>query len=105
MTNTESRQFRDKRWYGRRHGRKLRKGRQILINNLLPELRVPLPIAKKATVNLPELFNKNPKAIWMEIGFGSGEHLAALATENPGVSGGKVVLGWNQGDQHLVKHV
>ena len=85
MTNTESRQFRDKRWYGRRHGRKLRQGRQALIDNLLPSLRVPLPIVRKATVDLPGLFKKTPKAIWMEIGFGSGEHLAALAAKNPRV--------------------
>ena len=33
----------DKRWYGRRHGRKLRPGRQVLVNVLLPKLRIAPP--------------------------------------------------------------
>ncbi len=75
--------FSDTRWYGRRRGRPLRKGQKFLIDHLLPNYRVKLPIIHKAQIDLNKLFGKIPNAIWMEIGFGFGEHIADLAIKNP----------------------
>jgi len=76
----------DPRWYGRRHGRKLRAARQRLIDERLPELRIPLP-AEGETLDPAALFASptdiRPTDIRMEIGFGTGEHLAALAARHP----------------------
>jgi len=67
------------RLYGRRRGRKLRVGQQHLTETLLPELTFTLP------VDLPSLFPCPVEAIWLEIGFGGGEHLAAQAEAHPGI--------------------
>lgn len=72
----------DPRWYGRRHGRKLRAARQRLIDERLPELRIPLP-AEGEVLDPAALFTAPPTDIRMEIGFGTGEHLAALAARHP----------------------
>jgi tRNA (guanine-N7-)-methyltransferase len=72
----------DQRWYGRRSGRKLRPRRQGLFDNLLPQIRIDLP-SDDGMVDLPELFPASMQTIWMEIGFGTGEHLAELATRHP----------------------
>ena len=74
----------DPRWYGRRHGKKLRLGRQRLVDNLLPELRIA-PKAAEIPADLRELFAVPCKDVWLEIGFGAGEHLAAQAASHPGI--------------------
>jgi len=71
----------DPRWYGRRHGRKLRAARQQLIDERLPQLRVPLP-PEGAALDPAALFARPPADIRMEIGFGTGEHLAAAAARH-----------------------
>ena len=83
MNNREKTWPADKRWYGRRRSRKLREGQKQLVDNLLPKYRVDLPIITKFKLDPTKLFNKAPNAIWMEIGFGFGEHLANLAKKNP----------------------
>ena len=72
--------------YGRRRGHKLRDGRQALVDQLLPHLSIELPAAGDGAspyLDLSELFAAMPKAedaeLWLEIGFGGGEHLAARA--------------------------
>jgi tRNA (guanine-N7-)-methyltransferase len=62
--------------YGRRHGRPLRPGRKALIGELLPQLAVTLPGGGK--LDLEALFG-TPRPVWLEIGFGGGEHLARQA--------------------------
>jgi tRNA (guanine-N7-)-methyltransferase len=57
----------------------LRAGQQRLTETLLPELRFGLP------VDLATLFPRPVAAIWLEIGFGGGEHLAAQAEANPDI--------------------
>jgi len=70
-----------RRIYGRRRGRPLRQGRQRLTETLLPQLCVPLP---EAGVLDPEtLFPQAVEQVWLEIGFGAGEHLAAQAELHP----------------------
>ena len=71
----------DSRWYGRRRGKKLRPGRQALVDDLLPRLRIdPAALAGQ---DLSALFPKPVDDLWLEIGFGAGEHLAAQAARHP----------------------
>ena len=69
-------------FYGRRQGRKLRPGRQRLLDELLPRLRIAPP-APGARIDPAALFPARPQALWLEIGFGGGEHLAAQAARHP----------------------
>ena len=64
--------------YGRRRGRPLRSGRAALIEGLLPELAIPAPAAGE-TLDPRQLFPHPIDAVWLEVGFGAGEHLAAQA--------------------------
>ncbi len=77
--------------YGRRHGKKLRPGQQGLLDTLLPKLLVPVahsldPRDHAAPLDLPALFGRAmPGGYWLEVGFGSGEHLVWQAERNPDV--------------------
>ena len=68
-------------FYGRRKGRPLRKGRQSLFDELLP--RITVPLGEAATLDPATLFAPRKRALWLEIGFGGGEHLAHQAAANP----------------------
>jgi tRNA (guanine-N7-)-methyltransferase len=68
-------------FFGRRKGKRLRKGQEDLVATLLPRLRVP----QGEEVDPPALFGRrveSSQAI-LEIGFGGGEHLAAQASAHP----------------------
>lgn len=69
--------------YGRRKGHRLRPGRQRLLDEVLPKLQVNLPEA--GPLDPASLFAQRPERIWLEIGFGGGEHLAAQAAAHPDV--------------------
>jgi tRNA (guanine-N7-)-methyltransferase len=69
--------------YGRRRGRPLHRGQQALVDTLLPRLAVTLPAA--GVLDPSALFDPRPEEVWLEIGFGSGEHLAAQATARPAI--------------------
>lgn len=77
--------------YGRRHGKKLRPGQQGLLDTLLPRLLVPAahsldPRDHAAPLDLAALFGRPmPGGYWLEVGFGSGEHLVWHAERNPDV--------------------
>ena len=62
------------RLYGRSSGHKLRQGQQELIDRLLPEISVPA----EGEISAQRLFGDD-RPMHFEIGFGSGEHLAARA--------------------------
>ncbi len=81
-----------RRFYGRRKGRPLRKGQQSQIDTLLPRLAIALPESGK--LDPRALFPRAPREIWLEIGFGGGEHLAEQARANPqaGIIGCEVFL-------------
>ena len=70
--------------HGRRKGRPLRGGRQRLLRDLLPDLRIDLPPPGGA-LDPAAVFAARPAALWLEIGFGNGEHLAWQAERNPSV--------------------
>jgi tRNA (guanine-N7-)-methyltransferase len=65
--------------FGRRKGRALRKRQTALIENLLPRLRLDLasPVADVAALFVPPV-----REVWLEIGFGGGEHLAWQAARH-----------------------
>jgi len=95
-------------FFGRRRGRSLRPGRQRLLDYYLPELRLPLPAQVGGStgphIGLQEHFPPGLTAIWLEIGFGSGEHLAWQAETHPDVG----FLGcelYVNGIASLVRHV
>jgi len=66
-------------FYGRRKGPSLSRLRNNLINKLLPEVLINLDTP--SLINPPLLFNNNN--VWLEIGFGAGEHLAFQAETHP----------------------
>ena len=72
--------------YGRRRGKKLRSGQQSLLDTLLPRLAIALP-AEPAKLDLSSLFGGRvpPAGVWLEVGFGAGEHLVWQAEQHPGV--------------------
>lgn len=68
------------RLYGRRKGKKLSAHQQGLLETLLPRLALD---PSRPIADAPALFPHAPKDIWLEIGFGGGEHLAAEAAAHP----------------------
>lgn len=64
-------------FYGRRRGKAMRPNRLKLIDELLPRLSVPIPV--------PADFSAGFRDVWLEVGFGAGEHLAWQAQANPDV--------------------
>jgi tRNA (guanine-N7-)-methyltransferase len=71
-------------FHGRRQGRKLRAGRAALIETLLPQLTVALP-TEGGALDPAALFPRPPREVWVEIGFGAGEHLAWQAAQHPDI--------------------
>ncbi len=71
----------DKRFFGRRKGKPIKGSRQKLIDELLP--RVTLPMAEK--IDVTAIFGVKPREVWLEVGFGGGEHVADLAKRYPDV--------------------
>lgn len=68
--------------HGRRQGRPLRRNRRELAERLLPGLSIDL----EAFPSDPEtLFAVPVREIWLEVGFGGGEHLLFQATRNPDI--------------------
>lgn len=70
--------------FGRRRGRKLRAGRAALLDTLLPQLSIALP-QDESPVDPLAFFTPRPREVWLEIGFGGGEHLAWQAAHNPDI--------------------
>lgn len=70
------------RSFGRRHGRKLTTRQQQLMETLLPRLRVDARTL--LAVGSPQL-PQAPAGLWLEVGFGGGEHLLWQAMHNPDV--------------------
>ena len=71
--------------YGRRRGRRLRPGRKALLADLLPRLAIDVPAEADAPLDPSALFAGGfvPRDVWLEVGFGAGEHLAAQARNHP----------------------
>jgi tRNA (guanine-N7-)-methyltransferase len=70
------------RVYGRRRGRTLKGKAAELYEPGLAALKVALPEPPNG-IDPFGLFEAVPSAVWLEIGFGGGEHLAAQAAAHP----------------------
>jgi tRNA (guanine-N7-)-methyltransferase len=74
--------------YGRRHGKKLKPSQRRLLAELLPRLRIagvsPAENPGRAPLARAALFGDD-RPVWLEIGFGGGEHLVRQAAANPGI--------------------
>jgi tRNA (guanine-N7-)-methyltransferase len=66
--------------YGRRRSHRLRPGRQRLLTERLPDVELALPESGRID---PNTLYDDRRPLWLEIGFGGGEHLAAQAAANP----------------------
>jgi tRNA (guanine-N7-)-methyltransferase len=71
------------RSYGRRKAKPLSARKERLIAELFPSLRLDLKVPAPAT--LTGLFSVPVSEVWLEIGFGSGEHLLWQAEHHPDV--------------------
>ena len=76
----------DERFYGRRHGKRIKGTRLYLMENLLPKIEIIEPSDKTQKMDVVSLFGFKPRQIWLEVGFGGGEHLAYQAKQNPDVA-------------------
>lgn len=64
------------RLYGRAKGRPLRGNQQSLMDNLYPEIKISEPSSASLQTG---------RDVWLELGFGGGEHLAWQAQANPSI--------------------
>jgi tRNA (guanine-N7-)-methyltransferase len=96
----------DLRSYGRRRGRKPSARQAALLSDVLP--RVCLSLAQQAPADLRDLFVPRAEEVWLEIGFGAGEHLIWQARNHPRIGligcepfedGAVKVLGAIEGDR------
>ncbi|HYD64245.1 tRNA (guanine(46)-N(7))-methyltransferase TrmB [Azospirillum sp.] len=74
-----------RRLYGRRKGRPLRKRKSGLLETLLPGLELPIPQPGDRIDDPAALFPRPVDDVWLEVGFGSGHHLAWQAANHPQV--------------------
>ncbi len=73
-----------RRLFGRQKGHALSSYRERLMADRLPMLRVPFETLTPESI-APALFDDECRAVWLEIGFGGGEHLVWQAQANPSV--------------------
>ena len=72
--------------FGRRQGRPLSGQRLQALEALLPKITLSEnKLTCDHTASPSVFFDKNHTAYWLEIGFGHGEHLAALLRNNPDI--------------------
>ena len=69
------------KFFGRRKGRIIRKAKTTLLEAFLPEVR----LADDCRFDRQTMFGKPVDRVYLEIGFGNGEHLAGQALRNPSV--------------------
>jgi tRNA (guanine-N7-)-methyltransferase len=70
-----------RRLYGRKQTRPPGKERQGHMDSLLPRLQIPIEDGE--TIDTAALFPRPFPELWLEIGFGNGEHLAELMRRHP----------------------
>ncbi len=90
------------KFYGRRAGQSLRDHHARLVKTLLPILRVPDD--SDALSDPTQLFAVGQREVWLEVGFGGGEHLAWQADRNRdvGIIGGEPFI---NGVAKLLSHI
>jgi tRNA (guanine-N7-)-methyltransferase len=75
----------DLRSYGRRRARAPSARQQALWREVLPRVAVPGDAESEALADLRALFTPPVREVWLEIGFGGGEHLVWQAKAHPDV--------------------
>ena len=76
-------QLRDLRSFGRRRSRRLTDRQSCLLQTVLPQ--VSLNLADPPPDDVRRLFEQDVRQVWIEIGFGGGEHLIWQARQNPDI--------------------
>ncbi|MGD9804496.1 MAG: tRNA (guanosine(46)-N7)-methyltransferase TrmB [Hyphomicrobiaceae bacterium] len=76
---------RDLRSFGRRRARKATDRQRELRRTLLPQFAASLELLAEKDGDPAQLFAHVPREVWLEIGFGGGEHLVWQAADNPHV--------------------
>lgn len=71
------------RFFGRRKGPSLSDRKQGLMDGLLPRISVQIPEGDDEQIDLEALFGAKKAEVWLEIGFGKGEHMAWQGQHNP----------------------
>lgn len=73
--------------YGRRIGRRLTSPQQELIDEFLPHIQLKASENSSAapSIELSSVFSREAP-VWLEIGFGGGEHLFQLAKQHPEIN-------------------
>ncbi len=76
-------------FYGRRFGKTLRKGQVVHLDTTLKDVQVPNvgwdENPDRLPIDLEKLFGRQAP-LWLEIGFGGGEHLLHQAIANPDIN-------------------
>lgn len=76
----------EQRFFGRRKGPTLSGRKRSLLDDFLPKVTVPVSDeTPEGSLDVAELFGRSVKQVWLEIGFGKGEHLAWQARQNPDI--------------------
>ena len=68
------------KFFGRRKGRVIRCAKSALLEKFLPQIRI-----NKQQIITPSIFSIPVSKIYLEIGFGNGEHLAEQARRHPDI--------------------
>ena len=71
-------------FYGRRKGHRLSARKESLLREVFPKIRIDLD-ATNILLDPQLLFDFRPKEVWLEIGFGGGEHIAYQSQANPDI--------------------
>ena len=82
MGNTDRSRGEPLKTFGRRGGRPLSGRQKALMDALLPKLQVP--VGAPGALDPSGLF-ESADEIWLEIGFGGGEHVSGQARRNPNI--------------------
>lgn len=85
MTNADTPR---RNFYGRAHGKTLRASQKTYLAEDLDRLRLPGVSVQdnpdRAPLDLDTAF-PGPGPLWLEVGFGGGEHMVHMAARNPGI--------------------
>lgn len=70
-------------FYGRLHGKTLRPAQRDYLENELPRWRIAGVTADENPARARLALAREGRPLWLEVGFGSGEHLMHMACANP----------------------